>query len=298
MTATSAMADTIETTAPPPRRRGRTGTVRIVGSLAVVAFYALCAAFGPILFRFDPVAVDTRNRLLAPLSHTSEGHLVLFGTDQIGQDLLAKMMQGARVSMTIGISALLLSGLIGLVFGILAGWFGGWLDSILMRLADIQLAFPGILLAILIAAVLGPSVGNVIVVLSISGWVTFARVTRGQALATKNREYVDATRVLGARTWHVVRTCVLPSCRAPFLVIAALHIGDVILAEASLSFLGLGTPATTPSWGTTIASGRDLLSTAWWISAIPGVALAVLVVAFGVLGDALRDRYDPKLAER
>lgn len=280
------------------RTRGKPGSVRIVGALAVVCFYALCAAFGPMLFRFDPVAVDTRNRLLAPMSHTSGGHLVLFGTDQVGQDLLAKMMQGARVSMTIGVSALLLSGLIGLVFGIVAGYFGGPLDSLLMRLADIQLAFPGILLAILIAAVLGPSVTNVIVVLSISGWVTFARVTRGQVLATKRREYVDATRTLGARHWHVVRTCILPACRAPFLVIAALHIGDVILAEASLSFLGLGTPVTTPSWGTTIASGRDLLGTAWWISAIPGIGLAILVVAFGVLGDALRDRFDPKLAGR
>ncbi|GAA4199427.1 ABC transporter permease [Actinocatenispora rupis] len=280
------------------RTKGKPGGVRIVGSLAVVCCYALCAVFGPMLFRFDPVAVDTRNRLLAPMSHTSAGDLVLFGTDQVGQDLLAKMMQGARVSMTIGISALLLSGLIGLVFGVLAGYFGGPLDSLLMRLADIQLAFPGILLAILIAAVLGPSVTNVIVVLSVSGWVTFARVVRGQVLATKRREYVDATRTLGARHWHIVRTCILPACRAPFLVIAALHIGDVILAEAALSFLGLGTPVTTPSWGTTIASGRDLLGTAWWISALPGIGLAVLVVAFGVLGDALRDRFDPKLAGR
>jgi peptide/nickel transport system permease protein len=277
------------------RRPGRTGTVRIAVCLGIVGLYVLAAIFGPILFEFDPVAVRTGDRLLPPGSRTSDGSLAIFGTDQVGQDLLAQTMQGARISITIGFATLVLAGCIGLVVGVLAGYFGGLLDAVLMRLADIQLAFPGILLAILMAAVLGRSVVNVILVLSISGWVTFARVTRGQVLSTKNREYVDATRTLGARTWHIVRTCILPACTAPFLVIAALDIGSVILAEASLSFLGLGTPATTPSWGVTIANGRNLLTNAWWISTIPGIALAVLIVAFGVLGDALRDRFDPKM---
>lgn len=278
-----------------PRRPAKVGTVRITIALTIVAFYALAAALGPIMVQFDPVATDTGNRLLSPMSRRDDGTLALFGTDQVGQDLLAQTMQGARISMLVGVATLLLAGFIGVVVGVLAGYFGGWIDAVLMRLADIQLTFPGILLAILIASVLGQSVTNVILVLAISGWVTFARVTRGQVLATKNREFVDSTRTLGARSWHIIRHCILPACTAPILVIAALDIGGVILAEAALSFLGLGTPATSPSWGVTIANGRNLISSAWWISTIPGIFLAILVVALGVVGDALRDRFDPNI---
>lgn len=277
------------------RRPAKVGTARIAIALTIVAFYALAAALGPIIVQFDPVATDTGNRLLAPMSRRDDGTLALFGTDQVGQDLLAQTMQGARISMLVGVATLLLAGFIGVVVGVLAGYFGGWIDAVLMRLADIQLTFPGILLAILIASVLGQSVTNVILVLAISGWVTFARVTRGQVLATKNREFVDSTRTLGARSWHIIRHCILPACTAPILVIAALDIGGVILAEAALSFLGLGTPATSPSWGVTIANGRNLISSAWWISTIPGIFLAILVVALGVVGDALRDRFDPNI---
>lgn len=279
----------------PGRRSRKIGTLRIRIAMTIVSFYVLAAIFGPILVRFDPVATDTSNRLLPPMARRTDGTLALFGTDQVGQDLLAQTMQGARVSIAVGIATLILAGLIGVTIGVLSGYFGGWVDSVLMRIADIQLTFPGILLAILIASVLGQSVTNVILVLAISGWVTFARVTRGQVLATKSREFVDATRTLGARTWHIIRHCILPACTAPVLVIVAMDIGGVILAEASLSFLGLGTPASTPSWGVTIANGRNLLSSAWWISTIPGLCLAVLVIALGVVGDALRDRFDPNL---
>jgi len=276
-------------------RRRKVGTLRITVGLSVVAIYAIAAIFGPIFVKFNPVHTDTANRLLPPLSRRADGSLALFGTDQVGQDSLAQTMQGARVSMAVGVATLILAGFIGITIGVLSGYFGGWLDAALMRLADIQLTFPGILLAILIAAVLGQSVTNVILVLAISGWVTFARVTRGQVLATRNREFVDATRTLGAKTWHIIRHCILPACTAPILVIVAMDIGGVILAEASLSFLGLGTPASTPSWGVTIANGRNLLTSAWWVSTIPGICLAILVVSLGVVGDALRDRFDPNL---
>ncbi|WP_210769305.1 ABC transporter permease [Occultella kanbiaonis] len=290
-TVAAPMADAV----PERARRGRGWGPRIWIPLVVVAFYVLAAVFGPMIVTFDPVATDTANRLLPPLSHRDDGSLVLFGTDQVGQDLLAQTMQGARVSMLVGVATLLLAGFIGVVVGVVSGYFGRWADAVLMRVADIQLTFPGILLAILIAAVIGQSVLNVVLILAISGWVTFARVTRGQVLATKNREYVDATRTLGASNWHIIRTCILPACTAPILVIATLDIGSVILAEAALSFLGLGTPASTPSWGVTIANGRNLLSSAWWVSTIPGICLAILVVSFGILGDALRDRFDPKM---
>ncbi|GAA5137480.1 ABC transporter permease [Pseudonocardia adelaidensis] len=292
MTARPAPADP---TAPPAPTTRRPGGTRIRFALTVVAVYVVAAIVGPVLLAYDPVVTHTADRLLPPGSHTSDGGLAVFGTDQVGQDLLAQMLQGARVSVAVGLATLLLAGLIGVTAGVVAGYFGGWLDGVLMRLADVQLTFPSILLAIFIAALLGPSVVNVVIVLAVSNWVTFARVVRSQVLTVRGREYVDATRTLGAGTWHVIRRCVLPACVAPVLVVATVELGHVILAEASLSFLGLGTPTSTPSWGVTIAGGRNYLAEAWWIATIPGLALAVLVVAFGVLGDALRDRFDPRL---
>jgi peptide/nickel transport system permease protein len=277
------------------RTRGRIGRLRIIVSLSVVACYVVAAVVGPILLKYDPVATDLKSRLKPPGTRLADGSLAVFGTDQVGQDVLAQMMQGARVSITVGVATLVLAGLIGVAAGLVAGYFGGWLDAVLMRLADVQLTFPSILLAIFIAAILGPSVVNVVIVLSISNWVTFARVTRSQVLGLKERDFVDATRTLGARTWHLVTRSILPAAAAPILVVATVELGHVILAEASLSFLGLGTPASTPSWGMTIANGRDYLSNAWWISTIPGIGLAILVISFGVLGDALRDRFDPRL---
>lgn len=279
----------------PALRRSRIGLVRIYACSVIVAGYALAAIFGPILVAYDPVATRTADRLKPPGSVLSDGSTAVFGTDQVGQDILAQMMQGARVSMAVGICTLLLAGLIGVSVGLLAGFFGRWVDGLLMRLADVQLTFPSILLAIFIAALLGPSVVNVVLVLAIANWVTFARVTRSQVLSIKHREFVDASRTLGARSWHLIRRCILPACVAPILVVATVELGHVILAEASLSFLGLGTPTSIPSWGITIANGRNYLANAWWISAIPGMALALLVLTFGLLGDALRDRYDPRL---
>jgi len=276
------------------KRRGA-GRLRIPICLAIIAAYALAAVFGPILVAYDPVATRTSDRLKPPGSVLTDGSTAIFGTDQVGQDILAQMMQGARVSMAVGVATLALAGLIGVTIGLVAGFYGRWVDGVLMRLADVQLTFPSILLAIFIAALLGPSVVNVVLVLAIANWVTFARVTRSQVLSTKGREYVDASRTLGAGSWHLIRRCILPACVAPVLVVATVELGHVILAEASLSFLGLGTPTNIPSWGVTIANGRNYLSNAWWISAIPGLALAVLVLTFGLLGDALRDRYDPRL---
>ena len=279
-----------------PSAEQRTGPTRAIwGPVAVIALYALAATIGPPLVGYDPSFTDTGNRLLPPLSTLDDGSFTLFGTDQVGQDILAQVLQGARISMIVGFFTLLLAATTGVLIGVIAGYFGRWVDSLLMRIADIQLAFPGILLAILVAAMLGQSIANVIIVLSLAGWVTFARVTRGQALATTNATFVDAMRTLGAGHWHIIRTGILPAAVAPLLVIAALEMGGIILAEASLSFLGLGAPPSSASWGVTIANGRDFLGTAWWISTIPGAFLAILVVACGMLGDALRDRFDPKL---
>lgn len=277
------------------RRSSNTaGRRRIVVCLVIITGYVLVALVGPMLRDYNPVQTYTQDRLLPPGSSTSQG-IALFGTDQVGQDILSQMMLGARVSITVGAGTLLLAGIIGVTVGLIAGYRGGWVDAVLMRLADIQLSFPSILLAILIAAVVGPSVVNVIVVLAITNWVTFARVTRSQVLTVKNREYVDAARTLGAGHLHLALRTIFPACVAPILVVATVELGHVILAEASLSFLGLGVPTDVPSWGTTIANGRSYLGDAWWISTLPGLALAGLVLTCGLLGDAMRDRYDPKL---
>lgn len=281
-------------------RRIRRLTPRIAVPATILVVVALTVVFGPMITGYNPIAANTTDRLKPPGTLLSDGTIAFLGTDQVGQDVLGQMMMGGRVSLAVGVATLLLAGVIGVTLGLLAGYFGGVIDSILMRIADIQLAFPSILLAILVAAVLGPGVVNVVLVLAVTNWVTFARVTRAQVLALKNREYVEAGRTLGAGHAHLLFRTLLPGCVAPALVVATVELGHVILAEASLSFLGLGVPMTVPSWGSTIANGRDYLTDAWWISTFPGIALAVLVLCFGVLGDALRDRFDPRLkgAER
>ncbi|WP_157553145.1 ABC transporter permease [Jiangella gansuensis] len=277
-------------TAAPVRRRGR---LRIVLPAVVVGIYLLAAVVGPVITGYDPTATSVPDRLLPPGATLSNGDVALLGTDQVGRDLLGQIMQGARVSMVVGVLTLLLAGVVGSLAGLVAGYRGGIVDTVVMRLADIQLAFPSILLAVFVAAVLGPSVPNVVLSLSITNWPVFARVARAQAMAVRDRDFANATRTLGATARYVVRHCVAPAVLSPVLVIATVQFGLVVVAEASLSFLGLGVPVGTPSWGTTIANGREFLDTAWWISAMPGIALVVLVVCAGTLGDALRDRLDP-----
>lgn len=277
------------------RRRRSVVTVRIIVPLTVIGLYILGAIFVPIIYDFDPLQVDLVSRLMPPGSRLPDGTIAIFGTDQAGQDLFAQMMMGTRVSLVVGAMTLVFAGTAGVLFGLLAGHYGGKLDSVLMRIADIQLAFPAILLAILIASVLGQGIVNVIIVLSIANWVIIARVTRGQALSLKNREYVEAARTLGASNNHLIFRTLLPGAMAPILVILTVEFGQVILAEAALSFLGVGMPLGVPSLGSTIANGTVYLTTAWWISTLPGIVLVLLVLATGILGDAIRDLRDPRL---
>jgi len=279
----------------PPRARRRASHARVVIPLLVIGLLGIGAVIVPFLYDYDPLHADLLVRLKPPGTILTDGSIAVFGTDQIGSDLFAEMMAGTRVSLIVGLSTLLIAGLAGGTLGLIAGYFGSWLDTILMRIADIQLAFPSILLAILLVSVLGQGILNVIIVLSISNWVIFARVIRSQVLALKSREYVEAARTLGASHFHIIFRTVLPGCIAPLLVIASVEFGYVVLAEAALSFLGVGAPFGTPSLGSTISAGTQYLSSAWWISTIPGLLLLVLVLATGVLGDALRDHLDPLL---
>jgi len=274
----------------PSRRRPDWVVVLAIG---IVASYLVAAVVVPIAIGYDPQRVDIVDRLLPPGSQLRSGGVSLFGTDQSGRDLLGEVTQGARVSLLVGVLTILLGGGLGTVLGIVAGYTRGAVDAVVMRIADMQLAFPSILLAVFISAVLGPSVPNVVLALGITSWPLFARVARAQTIAVRDREFVAAARTLGARAAHIVRHGVLPAVLGPVLVVATAQFGLVIVAEASLSFLGLGVPSGVPSWGRTISAGRDYLDTAWWICTIPGVALAVLVIAAGTLGDAVRDRVNP-----
>jgi peptide/nickel transport system permease protein len=258
-----------------------------------LAIYLLAAVIGPVLVPYNSVQTDLPDRLKGPGSLLSDGGRTLLGTDEVGRDLLAQVITGARVSILVGAATVIIAGILGSLLGLAAGYAGGWFDSLVMRVADVQLAFPSILLAILIAGVIGPSVTNVILTLSITKWVVFARVARASALTLRERDYVAAARVLGASRWRILTTDILPGALGPLLVLATSQFGLVIVAEAALSYLGLGTPVSMPSWGLTIADGRDYLATAWWISTFPGIALAVLVVCVTVFGDRLRAYLDP-----
>jgi peptide/nickel transport system permease protein len=257
---------------------------------AVLGLFVLVAAVGPFLVPYDSVATRVGDRLLPPGSTASDGTFALLGTDQNGRDVLAQVIAGSRVSLLVGITVVVVGVVVGLVLGLLAGYYGGWLDTVISRIGDMQLAFPSILLAILLAGALGPSLTNVIVALAVTRWVIFARVVRGSALTTKGREFVESARVMGASDVRILVHYILPSC---LLVAATVQIGLTMVAEAALSFLGLGVPVDQASWGSTIANGRDYLASAWWIAAVPGIALTLVVICVGVLGDAARDESDP-----
>jgi peptide/nickel transport system permease protein len=265
----------------------------LVWAIPIVLF-VVAAAIGPIVVAYDPVTTHTAERLKPPGSILENGTIALLGTDQVGRDMLAQVLQGARISLLVASGTVLAAGLFGLVVGLLAGYYGGVIETIVMRLADIQLGFPSILLAILIAAVLGPSFLNVIITLAFTRWVTFGRVSRASTLSARELEFVHAARALGANDLRILVRHIVPATLTPLIVIATVEVGLVIIAEASLSFLGLGTPPDQPSWGLIVANGRAYLNTAWWISTMPGLALSLVVLFVGVFGDRLRDYLDPR----
>jgi peptide/nickel transport system permease protein len=275
-------------------RKRRSQRVRmLLWAMPIIIFIGI-AIFGPIIHPFDSVKVRTGDRLEAPGAVLRDGSRAWLGTDQVGRDVLAQVLEGARISLLVGVATILFAGTIGLVLGVIAGFRGGFIDSLLMRLADIQLAFPSILLAILIAAVLGPSVANVILTLSLTRWVIFGRVARAATLAVKEREYVLAARATGVPSARLLIKHIVPAAIPPLLVVATVEVGLVIIAEASLSFLGLGTPPGRPSWGQMVADGRAYLNNAWWIATMPGAALSLLVLSIGLFGDQVRDELDPR----
>jgi peptide/nickel transport system permease protein len=256
--------------------------------LALVALALLAALVGPAASPYDPTHQELALRLSSPTpSHP-------FGLDELGRDILARVLAGARISFLVGLTVVSVSSIVGTLFGALAGYFGGTLDDLISRLIDTLLAFPGLLLAIAIVAVLGPSLTNVLVALTLIGWVGYARLVRGQVLRAREFEYVQAARAVGAGTPRILWRHVIPTAVPALVVQATLGMAGSIIGEASLSFLGLGVQPPTPSWGTMLNGGRAHILDAPHLTIFPGLAIVLLVLGFNFLGDALRDRLDPR----
>ena len=300
-TRVTAVAVPAEAAAPAPsewvvflRRLARRRTA-LVG-LLVVAAVVVTAVSAPWLSPFDPIAQDIGDRRLKPpLWRDDDGRLHLLGTDHLGRDLLARVIHGAQPALLVGVAAVAISGVLGMGIGLVAGYFGGRLDDVLMRLADIQLAFPFILLAIAVIGIVGPSLVTIIVVIGVSSWVIYARIVRGAVLSLREREFVQAALALGSGDGRIVVRHILPNVLTPWLVVATLDMARVIVIESALSFLGLGVQPPTPTWGGMLADGRVYLSTAWWLATFPGLAILVTVLGMNLFGDGLRDTLDPRL---
>jgi peptide/nickel transport system permease protein len=263
--------------------------------LIVVTLVIGTALAAPWLSPFDPVAQDIGNRLKSPGWRDAAGALHPLGTDHLGRDLLARVIFGAQPALFVAAAAVLISGVLGMITGLLGGYFGGRLDDVLMRLADVQLAFPFILLAIAVIGVLGPSLPTIIVVIGVSSWVVYARVVRGAVLTLREREFVQAAQALGGGDVRILLRHILPNAFAPWLVVATLDMARVIVIESALSFLGLGVQPPTPTWGGMLADGRVYITTAWWLATFPGLAILVTVLGINLFGDGLRDTLDPRL---
>jgi len=258
-------------------------------AVAILVLFVLFGAFAPLVAPQDPNAQDLAARLQPPLS---EGHVL--GTDGLGRDVLSRLIHGTRISLVVGFTAVLLSAALGITVGLVSGYVGGWIDSFFMRIVDAWLAFPFLLLAIAIVAVLGRGLNNIVIALVVTGWVLYARLVRGETLSLREREFTLSAKGLGANPLSIMFRHILPNCMAPILVVATLEIGVVIVTEASLSFLGLGAGASEPSWGSMLADGRAYLTRAWWLATLPGLAIFVIVLAVNILGDGLRDALDPR----
>lgn len=263
--------------------------------LIVVTLVVATALAAPWLSPFDPVGQDIGHRLRPPGWRDASGALHPLGTDHLGRDLLTRVIFGAQPALLVASAAVLISGVLGMITGLLGGYFGGRVDDVLMRLADVQLAFPFILLAIAVIGVLGPSLPTIIVVIGVSSWVVYARVVRAAVLTLREREFVQAAHALGGGDGRILVRHILPNAFAPWLVVATLDMARVIVIESALSFLGLGVQPPTPTWGGMLADGRVYITTAWWLATFPGLAILVTVLGINLFGDGLRDMLDPRL---
>jgi peptide/nickel transport system permease protein len=267
----------------------------VVGGLGFVGLLIVVALAAPLIAPQDPTRTALRGRLAAPTLNGSDGRAHLLGTDHLGRDVLSRVIYGSQVSLLVGFAAVVVGGVLGSAAGILAGFSRGRMDAVIMTVADAQLAFPFILLAIGIIAVLGPSFPTLVVVIGLSGWVSYARILRSQVLVVRSREFVESIHALGGSLARIVLRHVLPNVLSSIVVIATLELARAIVLEATLSFLGLGVQPPTPSWGGMVHEGREYLESAWWISTFPGFVLMITSIVVSRTGDWLRDVLDPTL---
>ena len=257
---------------------------------AIVLFMFVLAVLAPLVAG-DPGAIDIARRLQPPTS----GHLL--GTDDLGRDVLVRILYGARISLLVGFVAVGIATLIGIVLGALAGYYGGWVDGVIMRFVDIMLCFPSFFLILAVIAFLDPSIWNIMVVIGLTGWMGVARLVRAEFLSLRERDFVLAARALGARDSRIIFRHILPNAISPVLVSATLRVAGSILTESALSFLGIGVQPPTPSWGNMLIAGKQTLGTAWWLSVFPGLAILLTVLGYNLLGEGIRDALDPRLRE-
>ena len=255
----------------------------------IVIFMMLVSLLAPVISPYSPYAIDPGQVLQAPSVH----HLL--GTDHLGRDLLSRMIYGAQVSLKVGFVSVGIATVVGCLVGALAGFYGGWVDALLMRLVDIMLCFPTFFLVLAVLAVLEPSIWNIMAVIGITSWMGIARLVRAEFLSLKEREFVMAARVLGLPPRRIIFRHMLPNAMAPVLVAATLGVAGAILTESALSFLGIGVQPPTPSWGSILAVGKDYIEVAWWLSVFPGFAILLAVLGYNLLGEGIRDALDPKL---
>ena len=273
--------------------RSRSATVGAV----VLAFIVGVAIFAPFIAPYDPYHQVPWEARKPPMTvTTTTKRLVILGTDQLGRDVLSRIVYAARVTLLVALTSVILSGLIGVFIGVISGYFGGWIDVVCMRFVDITLAFPFELFALSVVAVTGPGLIVVLVVMALRIWVVYARVVRSAALVVKERDFIRAAVAQGAGEFRIVLRHVLPNVLTPAIVIATLYVGRMILIESALSFLGVGVPPPTPTWGGILGDGRGYIDTAWWIAFFPGLAIMLTVLAVNLLGDWVRDYLDPKVA--
>ena len=276
-----------------PSRLGASGrklNVAALFGLTVLALLGSCALFAPWLAPFSPEEANFMVTLAPP---GTEGYLL--GTDTLGRDVLSRIIYGSRVTLIVGFLSVALSALLGCFLGLLAGYFGGWLDAVVTRLTDVQLSFPFILLALTLSALFGSGLWNITLSLAIAGWPIYVRVVRGEVLRVKERDFISAARALGARDNRTLWRHVLPNVLGSIIVIATLQVSQFIIAEATVSFLGFGVQPPTPAWGTMLSEGRTYLYVSWWITVFPGLALFLTALSMNLMGDWLRDWLDPTL---
>jgi peptide/nickel transport system permease protein len=277
-----------------PEKRGR----RLpYFALAVITIFVLAGLLAPIFGLPDPQEQSLRLKFRPPVWEERGTWDHPLGTDRLGRDMLSRMVWGSRISIAAGVLTVLLASAVGAAVGLVAGYYGGRVDATLMRVTDATLSFPVILLALILAVTAGPSFGNVVIAIAVILWARYARVIRGQVLTLMELDFIAQARIAGAGAWRIITRHLVPNTMNTLVVLVTLQIGYVIIVEASLSFLGAGIPPPTPAWGSMIAEGRDFVTSAWWVASFPGVAILLVVLAFNLLGDWLRDTLDPKLRQ-